>query len=247
MSYLFAGLEAALALTGAAQTRPAVDDWDIQQDRPRELTVASVSYSSGTTLSVQCLAGDLLVAVTGLPPAAAGVRRYDRRVAGGQVEQTDWRPAASGAGITSSSARLARSFRRGGRLELVGSVQGGAPVEIALDLPTQSSNLDRVLTACGQPVSDPFDGALGIGDLLIEQPRVRIPEPAFRSYDAGQVTMECRIANARLRDCRVTRITPANPRLEAEAVRSANGTRVRLRDHEAAEGRVVEFTVSNIN
>lgn len=247
MSYLLAGLGAALVLSGAgAQTRPATDDWAFATDRTRELSIASVSYSSGVTLSVQCLAGDLMVAITGLPANAAAIRRYDRRVEDGRTEQTVW-AGASGNGISNGSARLARTFRRGGRLQLNASPAGQAPVEIALDLPAQSTNIDRVLTACGLPLADAFDGALNVGDLLIRQPTVSLRQSSFRSYEVAVVSLECLVAGGRLASCRAVKAEPPSAEVAAAAVNAANGRRLALRDAAAAEGRVVELVVSNLD
>ena len=246
MSYVTAGLALLVALApgeGPAQDVQPLNDWDYAEDSGRSLAIASVQYSNDVSLTVQCLAGELALGIGGLPGAASFPRRLERQRADGRVEDTYWR-VSGGTLTTTDSARYARSFRAGGELVLNADPEAGPPVRIRLDLPSQSDNLDRVLTACGTPLESPFDAALDVGELMTRGPSIEMPPSAMDRHNLIRVQVECLISGGRLTSCRSERQTPADPRAGAATARGANGERVGLRDVEAAEGRRVEIIVT---
>jgi len=245
MSYLAAWyLSAALAAGGVlAQDAAAVNDWDYAEDAGQKLAVASVAYSGGVSLIVQCLDGEFTVGISGLPTFTTSIVRLERRRGDGRVEDTYWRPSGE-ALITSPSWRYGRSLRAGGELDLKGDPEGAPPVRLALRLPSQSNNLDRVLTACGSPLTSPFDDALEVGDLMTEGPRIEMPPSALRRHNLISVYIDCLIADGRLTACRSERQRPVDARAGAAVAREADGTRVGLSDVEAANGRTVEVVIT---
>ena len=236
-------LSATLAAGGAlAQDVPTGSDWDYAEDAARNLAVASVDYSGGVSLIVQCLDSDFTVAIGGMPRFASSIVRLERQRGDGRVEDTYWRP--SGQSLTSDSWRYARSLRAGGELVLTGDPEGGPPLQINLPLPSRSNNLDRVLTSCGSPLESTFDGALDVGRLMTEGPSIEMPPAAMRRHDLISVYVECLIAAGRLSSCRSDRQSPVDPAAGAAVAREANGTRVGLSDVAAADGRVVEIVIT---
>lgn len=232
-----------VAGSAVAQDGAGGSDWDYAEDAGRNLSVASVEYSNGASLIVQCLGGDVTVGIGGLPGFTSSPVRLERRRSDGRVEDTYWRTSGDSL-ITSDSGRYARSFRAGGRLILKGDPEGGPPVQLSLSLPQQSNNLDRVLTSCGSPLESPFDNALDVGRLMAVAPRIEMPPSALRRHDLISVYVECLIADGRLTSCRSDRQRPVDPQGGAAVAREANGTRVGLSDVAAAEGRVVEIVVT---
>ena len=244
MSYLAASLIAALATGGEFSREPqAVNDWDYAEDAGQKLAVASVTYSGGVSLIVQCLDGELKVGIDGLPTSASSTVRLERHRADGRIEDTYWRPAGATL-ITSDSWRYGRWFRAGGPLSLTGDPEGAPPVRLEVTLPSRSDNVDRVLTACGGPLESPFDEALDVGGLLTEGPRIEMPPSALRRHDLITVYVDCYIANGRLASCRSDRQRPVDARAGAAVAREANGTRIGLSDVAAAEGRAVEVVIT---
>tara|TARA_R110000787_G_scaffold69653_1_gene154940 strand:- start:15 stop:776 length:762 start_codon:yes stop_codon:yes gene_type:complete len=247
MSFLSTSLLSALVVAAFGNpTAPAqtTGDWDFFADPARNLTVASVDYSSGVSLTVHCLSGALTAGIRGLSDVAPSSLLFDRQRNSGSVEVSLWRPTPAGDGLINTSARDARSFRQGGTLALAANPQSDSPLRIQLDLPSQSANLDRVLGACGLALVNPIDDAPDASDVVVQVPRLEIPDPVARRYDGIQVELDCLIANARLTACQSERQLPADPAAGALTARAANGTRVRVTDAAAAEGRRLTVVVT---
>lgn len=243
MPHLLIGLHAlALAMTGA-QSEPE-DDWLYAANPAQRLSEASISYETGLTLSAQCNADALVIGIIGLPEGASSIRRFERHGSDGATTSTYWRPTADGNGITNHTPFLARSLREGGRFDLSGERDDAAPVRIAIDLPGQSRNLDRVLTDCGVPLVDPFGDTQDIGDLLVRAPRLEIPESAARRHGYIQISVMCLIAQERLTSCYSPWQQPGDRAAGDALARSANGQRIQTRDPVAAEGRSLELIIT---
>lgn len=220
------------------------DDWDVAADPSRDLTIASVAYSSGITLQVQCLGGALDVGVSGLPPAVAAAHGFERRRSDGRTHPSYWIGAEDGVTMLSAQpARDARSFRAGGALTLRPVAQGPGPTRIHLDLPAQATGIDRVLSACGRALVDPRDDMLEAGDLLVEGPSLQAPAAAAGQQGSYRIELSCLIAAGRLSACQSDSETPRDPVGGAAAAAQANGTVVSLSDPQAAEGRRIDIVV----
>lgn len=242
MSALSFAIQALLLVSGQAVDQPT-DDWDFAVDPTRKLTVASVAYAEGSTLFAACLNDTLTVGVRGLPTPSVSTRWFERRFNDGRTETSFWEASDTGTGLISgASARVARSLRTGGRLVLNSAPDGEVPIHLALDLPTQSANLDRVLTACGRPLESPHDRAPPLGKLLEQTPA--IPPPAAVRHSSFRVEVDCIVADGRLSACLSEHQHPADKALGAAVAREANGVRVKVNDPIAAEGGWVQILVT---
>lgn len=209
-------LAAVLAMaTAPAFAQEAGDDWDLTVDEAQGMMLATVGYSSGQTLAVRCMGGDLDLLIAGLPPMEGVSRRIEATYADGRTEAGGWFTANDGSLIFSPAPAMdARRLRQGGPLQL--SVALEFPVtsplrRYALDLPAQSANLDRVLDACGAGGSDPRDDLIrwnqpvDMTGLWRRQPAPMYPEAAVH-LGAGFATFSCVVAEGgRLTDCRTER------------------------------------------
>ncbi|HUH23528.1 MAG TPA: hypothetical protein VLZ51_05655 [Brevundimonas sp.] len=242
MSALTLAIQALLLVSGQAVDQPT-DDWDFAVDPARQLTVASVAYAEGSTLFAACLNDTLTVGVRGLPTPSVATRWFERHFDDGRMESSYWEASGTGTGLISDApARVARSLRSGGQLVLISAPDGEVPIHLALDLPTQSANLDRVLTACGRPLESPHDRAPPLGKLLEQTPAIS-PPPSAR-YSSFQVEIDCIVADGRLSACLSEHQRPADKGLGAAVAREANGVRVKVSDPIAAEGGWVQILVT---
>lgn len=233
---------------GVANAQSA-DDWDLGVDPVRKLSIASVRYSTGATLRVQCRDGALAVALGGVAAPAArrqGVsEQFTRRLSDGSTDSSFWESSSTGDGwLSAQPARDARSFRGGGKLSMTATPEGSAPVEIDLELPTTSVNLHAVLEACGQSAPSPFDDARDVGENLTGGVAIEIRGYEPRPGQSIQIWVTCLISAGRLSDCQSERQIPANPRAGAETARHANGERLRLTDVDEAEGKRVTVVIT---
>jgi hypothetical protein len=82
MSRLIISLCLSATLVGGsavAQDGAGGSDWDYAEDAGRNLSVASVEYSNGASLIVQCLGGDVTVGIGGLPEFTSSPVRLERQ------------------------------------------------------------------------------------------------------------------------------------------------------------------------
>lgn len=234
-----------LLITGGGFGQPSQssDDWDLAADPARNLTIASVDYASGVSLSVQCFDGGLSVGLVGLPAFAATVRQLERRFDDGRHETWYFEPA-TGNGLVAHNIRYARAFRAEGGLVLTAAPDGAPPVQIRLDLPAQSTHLDQVLSACGKALTSRFDTALDVGTLLLAAPGIEVPPSALDRHDLIQIVLDCLIVDSRLASCESESQTPQDTAAGDATARATNGKRVRVSDPAAAEGRWVQIVVT---
>lgn len=244
----------ALAMAFLVAVAPAVavaqaaeDGWDVTDNVPGA-TIASVRFEGGTGLTVQCRAGQLAVAVLGLPPAQApqGSRVLDTGFDPEAMDSATWQTTDRGAvAVSPWPAKRARELRKGGvfivRTE---TATGGARLE--LPLPADPAGLDRVLTDCGRPLSDPRDDLPSAGGFLVS-PNWAPRPPAFDAPVNGRAEMTCIIApRGRVRDCRIESETPAGRGIGAALLRDTNDVRLNFGDNaDAAVGRILLLSVSS--
>lgn len=238
---------AALVVTSilAAAQAEQSDDWDVVADPGGGRVIATAQYSSGVGLQVECVDGQLVVGVTGLPRTREDSVIYRRTRADGQVETSAWSVASDGSTrISPSSARYARLLRRGGVFALSSADGSRSAPGIRLDLPSQARGLDQVLTACGAELVESGDDIQDVTELFLEWPMVEPPSSIFRQHENFQISLVCAIANSRLSACRSDSQAPNDERAGDLVARKANGTRLRTADPQAAEGRTFEFVVT---
>lgn len=264
----FAGLALAAGLSITSVAFAQDDDWEYQEDAARQIQVAAARYDAGQVIVVQCREGGLTVVLTGLPQSTGSLHLLATRADGRAVEQT-WEAAGSpGAWRSQSPGRDVR-FLRGGGLYSVQTEAGVTPAfRGAFDLPTQSANLDRVLTGCGWAMADDRD--------LLAEAKVELEASAGRSSrgsarrgvrpggpprpgpasGAPQPTIpvperriSCIVRALHLRECRAVHPGSAeNPavlrvvrEIEGEEVRPIEGT-----DAATNEGRVIYFSTVRV-
>ena len=130
------------------------DDWEFQEDPARQLSIAAARYDAGQMIVVQCRQGGLTVVLTGMPVTPGPIQVQATRADGRAVSQA-WLPAGAPGAYRSASSGATVRFMRGGGLY---ALRTESPAfRASFDLPTQSANLDRVLTACGWATEDDRD------------------------------------------------------------------------------------------
>lgn len=243
------------------------DDWEFAEDPARQLTVAASRYDNGPSIIVQCRAGGLAAMLIGMPAGTEKIELTATR-ADGRTDVQTWRPAGSPGMFQSSVAARDMRFMRGGGAYAVRTADGAAqPFNATFDLPAQSANLDRVLTACGWTLTDDRDllaRATGASltdpdDAPRQAPRSRTrsiserqrqPQPPARPAGPAQEVIRpaeeqisCIVRNGRVEDCRADHAPAAGaPASWTSALRRLNGSRVYGVEAAAAEGRVVYMT-----
>lgn len=203
-------------LASPAGAQEAVDDWDLIIGESQDMMLAVVGWSSGQTLAVRCRAGDLELLLSGLPPLEGQSRRIETTYSDGLVEAGYWYSSGDGSLVFSPVPRLdSRRLRRGGALQVSAAVATDpeAPLRrYALDLPSASANLDRVLADCGADRPDARDDLVRwtIPSGTAEDFWRRLPTPdypeAAASLGSGFAVFSCiATGDGRLTDCRTER------------------------------------------
>ena len=243
-------------LATPVSAQQAGDDWDLIVDESHDMTLAVVGYSSGQTLAVRCRDDDLELLLSGLPPLEGETRRVEAAYSDGRVDAGYWFSSGDGSLVFSPVPRLdARRLRQGGPLQLsvAASTDHEAPLRrYALDLPTNSANLDQVLADCGAGQPDPRDDLVrwsipsgAGGDFWRRQPAPRYPEPAAH-LGSGFVVFSCIAAgDGRLTNCRTERESHHRRfRFGEEALKSLRDARIAPADDGGPpEGRLVIATI----
>lgn len=184
---LLAALCAILCAGPTATLAQDEDDWEFQHEASLNQMVAAVRYDAGVAIVVQCRDNALSAALIGMPTGVGGLEVQARR-ADGRTDVQTWAPGpAPGILLSTVPARDMR-FMRGGGLYSVRTVDG-APraLRTSFDLPTQSANLDRVLTACGWGLMDDRDRLTrATSEISFQDPDARPRErPRGRGARAG--------------------------------------------------------------
>jgi len=238
---ILSGLVAAAAFGWAAAQ--ADDGWDVVADPARDRVAAGVQFGGGVSFAVQCQAGQLTVALGGMPTTDASIRHFDATRGGGASRLTWWNTHPGSPVLTSTDVRAVRFLRAGGNVTFASAAGEARPSRMQIELPTNPAGLDQVLTACGSPLVDPRDALTDVGDLLLEGPRVEIFGDLSR-YPAIRVEISCVVRGGKMADCQSDHETPSAPQVGRETARHANGYPLKLSDPAAAEGRIVEVVVT---
>ncbi|MES2835536.1 MAG: hypothetical protein V4707_12600 [Pseudomonadota bacterium] len=227
-AWLFAGCAMALAVSPmTAWAQQADDDWDFAQDAATGRTVALARYEAGQMIVAECQAGVLRAALVGLPATTGTHYTVEARRADGRTDTQVWSAAPGQTTfLTPTAARDSRFLRGGGMFEIHAAV-GAPPVQATFDLPAQSANLDRVLTACGAPLQDDRDAMPVVRDLLFEANRSPLPNAAMAS-PRPLIEVSCVVRTRELRECRPTRVRPGFEDKDREAAEAMNERGVRI-------------------
>ncbi len=234
-------LAAALCLSPVPALAQDADDWEFAEDAGRKLSAAMARYEGGQAVVAQCRDGELSAMIVGLPTTPYRLRRVEAERADGRRDQQSWFPEVAAAGSPAvfrslTPGRDARFFRGGGILTLRSTDGDPATMAATFDLPAQSANLDRVLTACGRPLEDERDRLARTPVNIEWEPVASEPRRGRgRERTIGAADISCIVRNQRYTDCRVEYARPA--RDGARLAREMEGDRLRTPDP-AAEGTV---------
>ena len=232
---------------GLGAAAPQDDAWEFAEDAAQELTVAAVRYDGGQMIVAQCRRGGLTLVVAGLPASAEMLRLAASRSDGRAADQVWLSAGAPGAYRSASPGRDARFLRGGGSFAVRPAADAPAAVSGDFDLPAESGNLDRVLTACGWALEDDRD-LLPEAEVLLDRPRRGREPPAYRPPAAPEREVSCIVREMRLRDCRADHPPYAGSPGAASLLRDVEGRQVFApigADPAGAEGKVFHVIASN--
>jgi hypothetical protein len=251
MKLLAAAALLATVIWPSATLAQDVDDWDYGEDPAKQLSAAMVEYEGGKTILVQCLAGDLTVAIVGLPQHPSESLRAEVRRPDGRRSLTTWSSRTADVRVSGTPGRTARLLRGGGGLDLASAPNEAPPMRAQFDLPVQSAQLDRVLTACGRALVDERDlrpdGTDHVADLSWSGPIAeRLQARTTGQGGLRQAEVSCVIgAGGRLRACQLEQELPSASDYGRAAVAAAEGQAVTLTNAAEAEGTVLHFVLSS--
>lgn len=235
------------------------DDWEFQHEASLNQTVAAVRYDAGVAIVVQCRDNALSLALVGMPDGVGGFEVEARR-ADGRTDIQTWAPGpAPGIVLSTVPARDIR-FMRGGGMYAIHTPEGARrALRTNFDLPTQSANLDRVLTACGWGLTDDRDQLSRAGNQVsFRDPDAPPPRPrASRGARAGRPAVtppppsaplalspaegqiSCVLRDMQLTACRLDHPATAAGSESVRTLRRLEGTRMYARAGADVEGKVV--------
>lgn len=244
-----------LSLAMAASAHAQDDDWEFQEDAAQQIAVAAVRYDAGQAIIVQCRDGVLRAVVTGLPASEARVIEVNASRADGRADRQTFTPAGSpGAWQIGLAPRDVRFLRGGGAYSIRSAESADVAFSGAFDLPAQSANLDRVLTACGWAASDERDLLQRAPDTLRQatqsrprrstsprassRPSPRPPAGPRAPAAASKYMISCIVRDMRLTECRRENALLLASEPNLADVSGQNGRELEGADASAAEGRV---------
>ncbi|WP_312812065.1 hypothetical protein [Brevundimonas sp.] len=241
---------ATLLLATPAMAHSQSDDgWDTATSGDTQ--VAYAEYSSGQTIAIQCKDSDLQVAIIGLPvvenPQAdtTGSRFTVLDSASGHplVHIEVNKDRAPTTGIAIMPARFARALKNGNPV----TIKAIGQPEITLALPTDGSAVEKLLSDCGTPLSDPNDQRIIRGlptmDVLNRAQRRFARNAPTGTYT---ITTQCTVvADRKLQDCQSVRQIPSAPDYERIFSGSLNGYSVKPDEAATAQLREGELVIFN--
>jgi hypothetical protein len=241
MKLLMIAAATACILTPTAALAQESDDWEYGEDPATGLAAAVSRYDTGQAIVVQCRAGELSVVVQGLE---LGEGRRDVRVArsGGARDDQPWRAVTPNAAGAQMPGRAARMLRGGGAVQFR-TLEGAPAARLGLELPAESVNVDRVLTACGRPLQDERD-ALPVfrGELdqrSVERVYMRRDVQAQPTGGIAAAEVSCIVGeDLRLRDCRVDQTIPTSSPFGLEHAERLTGVQVVPTQGQVASGTI---------
>lgn len=244
---LTAALCAVLGAGQATAAAPQDDDWEFVEDPAQELTLAAVRYDGGQSIMAQCQRGRLVLLLTGLPEGEEMLRLAATR-ADGRAAAQRWTPVAGpGTYRSVTPGREARFLRGGGSYVVRSAIGAATTVNATFDLPDQSANLERVLTACGWAIEDDRD-LLEEADVTLDRPSPRRAPPPFRVPSVPEREVSCVVREMRFRDCRADHPPSARTSNTRSLIRAVQGEEAHVpigADPAAAEGKVFRVIASN--
>ena len=247
MRKVIAAAVCALACAAGTAAVAQDSDWDFFEDPDRALTQAGVEYAGGQAIAAQCLDGALTLVLTGLPESPEMLRMQATRGDGRSAAQI-WLPLAeAGTYRSTSPGREARFMQGGGDYSVRTGDDADIAVSATFDLPPQSANLDRVLTACGWALEDERD-LLPEATVTLDAHGPRYQAPPYRPPPVPEREISCIVRDMQLRDCRADHPLYANTRRGQDLIRFVRGQRVYAlpgTDPAAAEGSVYHVIASN--
>ena len=257
-SLLLATLCAGLCAGPTAALAQDEDDWEFQHEASLNQTVAAVRYDAGVAIVVQCRDRALSLALIGMPAGVGGLEVQARR-ADGRTDLQTWVPGpAPGILMSTVPARDIR-FLRGGGLYSVRTVDGASrALRTNFDLPTQSANLDRVLSACGWPLTNDRDQLTRAGnEVSFGDPNARRreprrgrgarpgrpdapppPVPSVPVLPPAERQFSCVLNDLKLTGCRYDHPASAADPAIARILRQLEGTEMYAPDGATTEGEV---------
>lgn len=236
-----------MALSGPALAQDAGDDWDLREDPARKLTLATLEFEGAPTLAVRCLDGDLAVMATRLPAPLPAANAMEM-TAGDRSPGLSWRPIGDGRTAWHAAPDIAaRDLRRGGAVVLRALGDDGRLRRFEFSAPARSTNVGRVLQACGRAVSDPRDDLrrLDPRDITwVQRGQPQFPQAASaQGIKTGEAVMSCRVNGmGGLDDCRLESETPTSVGFGAAALQSREGARLALADGSSPDGALIILT-----
>lgn len=247
-------LSVALAILAAPTIAFAQDgdDWEFQEDPAAKKSVAAVRYEGGQTIALQCEDGRLRLVVIGLPQSEGQLHITGTRSDGRSVEQV-WAPIAPGVYRSAMPGRDARFLRGGGAFVMRGNSHSTMAVSADFDLPSQSANLDRVLTDCGWALEDDRD-LLEEAYVAYLSPDMRTragPGDAERYYRVAanaEREVSCIVRQMRLSECRADHPASARTSHVRSLLSGVRGEQVQVErgiDPATLEGKVFRAIASN--
>lgn len=223
----------------SAPVQASQDDWDVVVDPAQRLTTASVAYAPGQSIIVVCRAGELNVIVRGLSPEARLSRYAEVAIDEQRLDAQNWFHLGDGAAILSGTPAFhARQFRNGGVLGLGVGPSGLHPrvaQRFVMDLPARFEGVDQVLTACGEPLSDPRDSIPRWNSFAFpgDSPWIRMARPEFPAaaaaagIETGFAVSSCIVGpRGELLECRVEKESDPRAGFGNAAVRALRSARV---------------------
>jgi len=236
---------AACVLTPAVVAAQETDDWEYGEDAERALSAAVSRYDSGHALIVQCRAGELTVVVQGME-FGEGRRQLDIVRADGRRDRQPWKTLTPTAAGAEAPGRAARLMRGGGAIQFR-TAEGRPGVRLGFELPAESANLDRVLTACGRSLEDErdrrpiFAGELNERSFRQVYNRRDASIPPEDGAAVAEVT--CIVGeDLKLRDCVVEQALPAGTMFGLGTAERLTGVEV-----DPAQGQPAAGTVHHVS
>ena len=232
----------------AGQAAPVQDDdWELVEDPAQELTLAAVRYDGGQSIIAQCQQGRLVLILTGLPEGEERLQLAATR-ADGRAATQRWTPVGGPGTYRSVTPGREVRFLRGGGAYVVRSAVGAAtPVNATFDLPGQSANLEKVLTACGWALEDDRD-VLEEAEVFLNRPSARREPRPLRVPSVPEREVSCVVHEMRLRECRADHPPSARTPNTRSLIRAVEGEHVHVRigaDPAAVEGGVFRVIASD--
>ncbi len=212
-----------------------------------DLTLAYAVFPEGIAVIARCQAGTPELLVQGLQIRTPTID-VAARFGDGRVHWASWTPSENGRYlIAERPAQLMRGFVNT-RTAMLQFGEGDGAVQFTVTPPADTSGMEGVLTACGQPLFHERDEAeplrLSQEDDFLREGRVIISPRAARDRVSGWAYVTCMTAEGgRLTDCEAEAESPAGYGYGEASVRSLEESRIR---GEVPPGRLVSIRLTTM-